>query len=162
MTQTSPGRAQAWYRGATKDQWRTFTGAYLGWMLDVMDLMLFAMVIKEVSTELDFDKGAAGAVASAALVATAVGGLAFGYIADRFGRTRSMILSIIGYSVGTLLCGFSTSLTMLVVFRILVGICLGGEWSAGAALVTETWPERHRGKVMAWVQSAFGTGYALA
>lgn len=163
MTQTSPRRAEtAWYRGATKDQWRSFTGAYLGWMLDVMDLMLFSMVIADVSKDLDFDKSAAGFVASAALVATAVGGLFFGYLADRFGRTRSMVFSIVGYSAGTLLCGFSVSLSMLLVFRVLVGVCLGGEWSAGAALVTETWPEKHRGKVMAWVQSAFGVGYALA
>ncbi|GGV41844.1 putative metabolite transport protein [Actinomadura cremea] len=162
MTQTTPGRAPAWYRGATKDQWRTFTGAYLGWMLDVMDLMLFAMVISDVSADLDFDQSAAGFVASAALVATAVGGLLFGFIADRFGRTRSMVFSIVGYSAGTLLCGFSTSLTMLLVFRVVVGVCLGGEWSAGTALVSETWPERHRGKVLAWVQSAFGVGYALA
>src|SRR5262245_6147913 len=120
MTQTSPVESRHWFQGATKDQWRTFTGAYLGWMLDVMDLMLFAMVITDVSGDLGFDKSDAGFVASAALVATAVGGLLFGYLADRFGRARSMVFSIVGYSAATLLCGFSTSLTMLLVLRVIV------------------------------------------
>ncbi|SDV46138.1 MFS transporter [Chitinasiproducens palmae] len=151
-----------WYVGATSDQWRSFSSAYIGWMLDIMDLMLFAMVIRFISADLHFDKGVAGAIASLTLLATAVGGLIFGYLADRIGRTRSMVLSILCYSVGTALCGFADSVAQLLVFRFILGLGIGGEWSAGAALITETWPAEHRGKVMAWVQSAFAAGYALA
>ncbi|QEE60245.1 MFS transporter [Salinibacterium sp. dk2585] len=151
-----------WYRGATKNQWRAFAGAYMGWMLDVMDLIIFSFVITYVIAEFDADAGVAGLVASATLIASAFGGIVFGFIADRIGRTKSMMLSILCYSIGTLLCGFAPNLQMLFVFRIIVGLGVGGEWGAGAALVSETWPARHRGKVMAWVQSAFATGYALA
>ncbi len=155
------GRSR-WYQNATPDQWRSFGSAYIGWMLDIMDLMLFAMVIRYISVDLHFDKGVAGMIASLTLLATAVGGLVFGYLADRVGRTRSMVLSIVCYSLGTALCGFSDSVAQLLVFRFVLGLGIGGEWSAGAALITETWPAEHRGKVMAWVQSAFAVGYALA
>jgi MFS family permease len=151
-----------WYRGATKNQWRAFSGAYLGWMLDVMDLIIFSFVIGYVITEFHSDAGVAGLVASLTLVASAFGGFVFGFLADRIGRTKSMMASIICYSVGTLLCGFAPNIAMLMVFRIIVGLGVGGEWSAGSALVSETWPARHRGKVLAWVQSAFASGYALA
>ncbi|MCU1561616.1 MFS transporter [Mycetocola sp.] len=158
-TQTPSG---PWYRGATKNQWRAFAAAYTGWMLDVMDLMIFSFVITYVIAEFNADAGAAGLVASGTLIASAFGGIVFGFLADRIGRTKSMMLSILCYSIGTLLCGFAPNLQMLLVFRIIVGLGVGGEWGAGAALVSETWPARHRGKVMAWVQSAFAAGYALA
>ncbi|HEY9214952.1 MAG TPA: MFS transporter [Ancylobacter sp.] len=148
--------------GATKAQWQVFWSSYLGWALDIMDLLLFAMLLSHISADLGMSRSTAGMIASASLVATAFGGLIFGFLADRIGRTRSMVLSILCYSVGTLLCGLSQDVTQLLLFRIIVGLGVGGEWSAGAALITETWPARHRGKVMAWVQSAFASGYALA
>lgn len=158
---TAPS-AQPWYRGATRAQWHAFGSAYIGWMLDIMDLMLFAMVIHEIAADLHFDKGVAGMIASLTLLSTAFGGLIFGYLADRIGRTRSLVLSILCYSVGTALCGFAGSVAQLLVFRLLLGLGIGGEWSAGAALITETWPAKHRAKVMAWVQSSFAVGYAMA
>ena len=164
-TTTLPGANAAgtkWYVGRTRQQWRTFISAYVGWMLDIMDLMLFAMMIKYISADLHFDKGMAGTIASITLLATAIGGLFFGFLADRIGRTRSMMLSILCYSVGTALCGFSETIGQLLVFRFILGLGVGGEWSAGAALITESWPAEHRGKVMAWVQSAFAAGYTLA
>lgn len=151
-----------WWQGASRQQWGTFRSAYLGWALDIMDLMLFAMVIKHVSADLGFDKSDAGLVMSATLLATAAGGLLFGFLADRIGRAKSMILSIVCYSVGTALCGLSDTLGQLMLFRIIVGLGVGGEWSAGSALVSETWPAQHRGKIMAWIQSAFAVGYAAA
>ena len=151
-----------WYSGASRAQWQTFWSSYLGWALDIMDLMLFAMLLSRMSADLGMDRSTAGSIASASLVATAVGGLLFGFLADHIGRTRSMVLSILCYSIGTVLCGLSQDVTQLLLFRIVVGLGVGGEWSAGAALITETWPARHRGKIMAWVQSAFATGYALA
>ncbi|MFG1287844.1 MFS transporter [Xanthobacter versatilis] len=163
LSAKTPAPASArWYVGATKVQWQAFWSAYLGWSLDIMDLLLFAMLLSHISTDLGMDRSTAGMIASASLVATAFGGLVFGFLADRIGRTRSMVLSILCYSVGTLLCGLSQSVAQLLLFRIVVGLGVGGEWSAGAALITETWPAQHRGKVMAWVQSAFASGYALA
>lgn len=151
-----------WYVGATKVQWQAFWSSYLGWALDIMDLLLFAMLLSHISADLGMERSTAGMIASASLVATAFGGLIFGFLADRIGRARSMVLSILCYSIGTVLCGLSQDVMQLLLFRIIVGLGVGGEWSAGAALITETWPARHRGKVMAVVQSAFATGYALA
>lgn len=161
LERASPG-TNRWYVGASKAQWRAFWSSYLGWALDIMDLLLFAMLLSHMSADLGMNRATAGVIASASLVATAFGGLIFGFLADRIGRVRSMVFSILCYSVGTLLCGFSQDVTQLLLFRIIVGLGVGGEWSAGAALITETWPAQHRGKVMAWVQSAFATGYALA
>lgn len=158
-TQTASSR---WYVGASSAQWKAFWSSYLGWALDIMDLLLFAMLITHFSHDLGMDRSAVGLVASASLIATAVGGLVFGFVADRIGRTRSMVISILCYSLGTLLCGLSQDMTQLLLFRVVVGLGVGGEWSAGSALVTETWPAQHRGKVIAWVQSAFATGYAVA
>lgn len=151
-----------WYRGATRPQWQAFASSYLGWALDIMDLLLFAMLIRYFSADLNMGISSAGTIASLSLVATAFGGLIFGYLADRIGRTKSMVFSILCYSIGTMLCGLSQTMVQLLLCRIVVGLGVGGEWSAGAALITETWPAEHRGKVMAWVQSAFAAGYALA
>lgn len=163
--ETNPAMAGAqapWWSGASRQQWISFGSAYLGWMLDIMDLMLFTMVIGQVMPALGIDRSQAGLAVSASLFASAFGGLLFGYLADRIGRARSMAWSVLCYAVGTALCGLSTSLGMLVVFRIVIGLGIGGEWSAGSALVSEVWPAQHRGKVIAWIQSAFATGYALA
>ncbi|MFD0051481.1 MFS transporter [Actinomycetes bacterium NPDC127524] len=151
-----------WYVGATKKQWTVFWAAFLGWALDVMDLMLYSMVIVYVIKEFGMNSSMAGTIASGALIASAIGGIIFGFVADKFGRKKSMLFSILLYSAASLLCGFSTTFSQLMMFRILVGIGTGGEWSAGAALVTESWPAQHRAKVMAFVQSAFAVGYALA
>ncbi|MBT2669014.1 MFS transporter [Bacillus sp. ISL-4] len=151
-----------WYRGATKSQWHTFWAAFFGWTLDVMDLMLYSMVIVYIMKDLQMTQSVAGIVASATLIASALGGIVFGFVADKWGRKKSMIWSILIYSGATVLCGFSETANQLMVFRMLVGFGMGGEWSAGAALVIETWPAKHRSVVMAFVQSGFAVGYALA
>ncbi|MER5439760.1 MFS transporter [Streptomyces sp. NPDC002790] len=151
-----------WYRNASKAQWRSFWAAYMGWMLDIMDLMIFSMVITYIVQDFHTNQGVTGLIASFTLVASAFGGMVFGYLADRFGRTKAMVGSILCYSVGTLLCGLTTGVATLMIARLIVGLGIGGEWGAGTALLSETWPARHRDKVIAWVQSAFATGYALA
>jgi MFS family permease len=91
-----------------------------------------------------------------------VGGLVFGVIADRYGRTRAMIGSITVYSIFTAACGFSQTITQLAVLRVIVGFGLGGEFASGAALVSETWPSEHRGKALGIVHSSWAVGYAVA
>ena len=94
------------------------------------------------------------------LLAAAAGGLVFGVVADRYGRTRALMASVLIYSVFTALCGLATTAAQLAVFRILLGIGMGGEWASGAALVSETWPDEHRGKALGLMQSAWAIGYA--
>jgi MFS family permease len=103
-----------------------------------------------------------GFLGSLTLIASALGGVAFGFLADRFGRTKSMMASILIYSIFTAACGFAQSITELAVFRFLLGLGVGGEWSTGAALISETWPEKHRGKAFGIMQSGFAVGFALA
>ena len=150
-----------WLTTATRDQKRTLLAASLGWMLDSMDVMLYALVLGQVQREMHLSAAMSGGLMSATLVSAAAGGLAFGWVADRFGRTRALTWSILIYSVSTALCGFTHSATQLMLCRILLGLGMGGEWASGAALVAETWPAHHRGKALAFVQSSWAIGFAL-
>ncbi len=131
-------------------------------MLDAFDVMLYSLVLAELVRAFGITLTTAGYLGSLTLVASALGGVVFGVVADRFGRTRALSLSILLYSVFTAACGLATSVTMLAVFRVLLGIGMGGEWASGAALVSETWPARHRGKALGLMQSCWAIGYGLA
>lgn len=150
-----------WLTTASRNQKRALLAASLGWMLDSMDVMLYAFVLGPVQREMHLSSAASGAMMSATLIAAAVGGLAFGVIADRMGRTRALTMSMLLYSVATALCGLAHSAPELAAYRVLLGLGMGGEWASGAALVAETWPARHRGKALAVVQSFWAVGYAL-
>lgn len=159
---TAAPPAGAWYKDITGRQWRDVVAAGMGWALDSMDVMLYAMVIVAIMGDLQLSTTQAGLLTTVTLVASGLGGMLFGLIADRWGRKNSLTLSILVYSVFTAACGFSESLSQLIVFRFLLGLGMGGEWTAGAALVTESWPAKHRGKAMGLVQSCWALGYALA
>ncbi|HEX6973535.1 MAG TPA: MFS transporter, partial [Vicinamibacterales bacterium] len=121
-----------------------------------------ALVLAHIMPDLGLTKGMAGALGSITLLASAAGGLIFGVVADRFGRTRALMASVLIYSVFTAACGLSQTVAQLAVFRILLGIGMGGEWASGAALVSETWPAEHRGKALGFMQSAWAVGYGAA
>jgi len=150
-----------WHEGTTEGR-RAVIAAGLGWMLDAFDVTLFALVLPALRSDLGLSTAAGGALGSVALLAAAGGGVAFGWVADRFGRTRALMSSIILYSVFTAACGFATTYSQFVVFRIGLGLGMGGEWASGATLVSETWSAEHRGKALAFMQSAWAIGYALA
>ena len=86
----------------------------------------------------------------------------FGWIADRIGRTRALMASIALYSVASAACGFTHSIPQLAAFRFLLGLGMGGEWTAGAALIAETWRAAHRGKALGLMQSSYAIGEAIA
>ena len=147
---------------ATPDARRALIAASMGWALDAFDIMLFALVLPELRDDFGMSTTTAGILASLTLVASAFGGVMFGVIADRYGRTRALILSVLMYSVFTAACGLAGTVWHLAIFRILLGLGMGGEWASGAALVAETWPDKHRGKAMGLMQSAWAIGFALA
>ena len=151
-----------WWREGTSEGRRAVIAAGLGWMLDAFDVTLFALVLPALRRDLDLSAAAGGALGSVALLAAAAGGVWFGWIADRFGRTRALMTSILLYSVFTAACGLATTFTQFVLFRIGLGLGMGGEWASGATLVSETWSAEHRGKALAFMQSAWAIGYALA
>ncbi len=136
--------------------------AAFGWMLDSMDVMLYSMVIPSAQRDLHMSSGTAGLIMSLTLIAAAGGGIFFGFVADRLGRTRALSLSILLYCVFTGCCAFVQNVPELAICRMLLGRGMGGEWAAGAALVAETWPTEHRAKALGIVQSAWAIGYALA
>jgi MFS family permease len=131
-------------------------------MLDAFDVMLYALVLGPIRTEFGLDSATAGWLQSLTLVASAAGGFVFGLAADRWGRTRALIFSVLFYSIGTALCGFAATAFQLAVFRIVLGLGMGGEWASGAALVAESWSEQDRGKALGFMQSSWAIGYALA
>jgi MFS family permease len=167
MAQTVTTAAEAtglfgWWRVAPPAARRALVAAALGWMLDAFDVMLYSMVLSSLVPALGMTTGTAGLLGSLTLVASAVGGLIFGVVADRCGRTRALIASILIYSVFTFACGLSQSVLQLAIFRVLLGLGMGGEWASGAALVSETWPAAHRGKALGFMQSAWAVGFASA
>jgi MFS family permease len=150
------------WRNTTLVQRRTLLAAALGWMLDAFDVLLYSIVLATLMREFNMGKSTAGLLNTLTLFASAIGSFVFGLLADRFGRRRMLTQSILTYSVFTFACGFSTSITMLAVFRFLLGLGMGGEWSSGATLVAETWPSAWRGRALGIVQSSWAIGYALA
>ena len=149
-------------KAITRAQWKTLVAAQLGWMLDAMDVMLYAFALNALQKEFGLSSGQAGALVSVTLIASAIGGIGFGVLADKIGRARSLMYSILAYSVFTSLTATSGSLWELVLWRSLVGLGMGGEWSAGSVLVSETWPAQHRGKAIGLMQAGWAVGYIFA
>ena len=150
------------WREASPEARKALIAASMGWLLDAFDVMLYALILTAVMAELGLDRATGGAMASLTLAASAVGGLIFGVIADKLGRTRALSLSILLYSVFTFACGLAQNVWQFAIFRVLLGLGMGGEWASGAVLVSETWPEKHRGKALGIMQSCWAIGYGLA
>jgi MFS family permease len=151
-----------WFRNITPLQWKTLAAAFLGWMLDAMDFVLYVMALTTLQQEFHYGSDIAGLLATIALFASAGGGLLFGLVADRFGRTRALMATIILFSLGSLGTATAQDLMQLILWRTVVGLGVGGEWSSGAVLVSETWPPEHRDKAISIMQSAWALGYILA
>ena len=134
----------------------------MGWALDAFDVMLFSLTLAAVIKDLGLTKTQAGALGSITLLGGAVGGLVFGHVADRFGRTRALMASVLIYSVFTAACGLSQTLWQFAIFRALLGLGMGGEWASGAALVSETWSTKYRGRALGFMQSSWAIGFAAA
>jgi MFS family permease len=150
-----------WHDSSTAQR-NTLLAAFLGWMLNAFDVMLYSLIVTRLMSVFGMDQATAGLLNALTLVASAIGSFLFGLLADRFGRRRMLNYSIITYSVFTFACGLANSVTILALLRFLVGLGMGGEWNCGAALVAETWPTRWRGRAMGMVLSGWAVGYALA
>src|ERR1700736_4429155 len=151
-----------WPRDTTAAGRQTLVAGGLGWMLDAMDVMLYSLVIAFLMREFAMNTRTAGFLNSLTLVASAIGGLVFGWIADRIGRTRALMASIGLYSVASAACGFSHSIPEFAAFRFFLGLGMGGGWTAAAALIAETWRTEHRGKALGIMQSSYAIGEAIA
>jgi MFS family permease len=149
-------------RQATPEQRRTLLAAGLGWGLDAFDAMLYALVLALLMRDLGMSKTTAGLLGTLTLLASGLGGVLFGFLADRIGRKRALMASILTYSVCSFASGLATSIAMLAAARFVLGLGMGGEWNTGAALVAESWPGELRAKAIAIVQSTWAFGFAAA
>jgi MFS family permease len=151
-----------WPGEMTVAERRSLIAGGLGWMLDAMDVMLYSMVLADLVANLGMSKPQAGLLNSLTLFASAIGGLGFGLLADRIGRTRALMGSILMYSIASFACGLSETIPQLAIFRFLLGLGMGGEWTTGAALIAETWRAEHRGKALGVMQSSWAIGEMIA
>lgn len=153
--------------GRTKAQWMVLIAAFLGWMFDGVEQGIFPLVARPALQDLlgvegDMQIGPwMGYITALFLVGAAFGGLAFGWLGDRLGRVRAMVLSILAYSLFTGCCYFAQAPWQLGLFRFLAAIGMGGEWSLGVALVMECWPERHRPLLSGAIGAAANVGFGL-
>ncbi len=151
-----------WPAEVTPGERNTLVAGGLGWMLDAMDVMLYSLVLAELVRHFGMNKGTAGALNSLTFIASAIGGLLFGFLADRVGRTRALTVSILVYSLASGACGLTSTILGLAIFRFILGLGMGGEWTTGAALIAETWPAEHRAKALGLMQSTWAIGEMIA
>src|ERR1700691_4950862 len=149
-------------RLATPEQRRTLLAAALGWALDAFDAMLYALLLALLMRDLGMSKTTAGLLGTLTLLASGMGGILFGFLADRIGRKRALMASILTYSVCSFASGLATSIAMLAAARFVLGLGMGGEWNTGATLVAENWPTEFRAKALSIVQSSWAFGFAAA
>jgi MFS family permease len=173
---TSPGQiaegdvgpGAPWWRGLNATHRRVLIASLLGWALDGFETYALVIVIGPAMAEL-LTPGQqshaalyAGLAIGMTLLGNGIGGLIGGTLADYVGRKPIMLASIAAYSLLTGLTAFSTTAWMLIGLRLLTGMALGSEWSTGASLIQEMWPERSRTKGAAIVQAGFGIGSLVA
>ncbi|MFT4279496.1 MAG: MFS transporter [Rhodopseudomonas sp.] len=150
------------YKDMTVTEKRTFWACATGWALDGMDFMIYPLVIGTIIALWKVDAGAAGLAGTVTLLASAVGGWAAGYLADRIGRVRTLQFTIIWFSLFSLLCAFAQNFEQLLILRALLGFGFGGEWAAGAVLIGETIRPQYRGRAVGSVQSGWAVGWGMA
>jgi len=145
-------------------KWMALTAALLGWLFDGLEMGLFPLVQKPALDELvgpDNRTLWMGIMTSLFLVGAATGGVLFGWLGDRMGRVRSMMLSVLTYALVSGLCGFATEAWQIGVLRFVAALGMGGEWSLGVALINEIWPDRSRAFLAGLIGAAANVGYLI-
>ena len=166
-TATAVG-SQPWYRSLDANQWKTMIASNLGWMFDGYETFALILVVGVALRDLlDPSQFAqipafAGTVIGITLLGWGVGGVIGGVLADYIGRRRTMILAIFAYSLTTGLSAFAWDWVSFALLRFLVGVAIGSEWSTGASMTAEVWPDNARGRGAGLMQCGLGIGFFLA
>jgi MFS family permease len=153
---------RVWLGELSRKERLTLIGCFGGWSLDAFDTQIYPFTIASLIGLWGLSKGEAGLIGTATLIASALGGWGAGWLADRFGRVRVLLATLLGYAFFTFLCGFAWNFTSLLVFRTLEGVSFGGEWTAGAVLMAETIRDAWRGRAVGVVQSGWAVGWGAA
>lgn len=146
----------------TRKHYQILLMSWAGWVFDFYDLTLYTFLLIPIGAELHFSKVSLSYILGGSLLATAAGGVIFGILSDRYGRKSVLQWTILTFSIGTFLSGLSGSFWSLMVFRIITGLGVGGEWATGQTYVCETFPPRVRGRYGAFLQTGAPIGVALA
>lgn len=141
---------------------KTWLIAFAGWMFDFYDLVLFSFLLIPIGQDLGLSASQEAWLLGVALGGSGVGGILFGYLSDVYGRKKVMMWTICLYSVGTALTALATGPGTLLLFRLVTGLGVGGEWAVGHALLAESSPGRMRGRAAALLQAGEPVGVALA
>ncbi len=162
-TTPSPrGESAGWYGELTSGEKRTFWACFSGWALDAFDVQIFSFAIPAIVATFSITNADAGLIGTVTLLTSAFGGWLAGILADRFGRVRTLQITILWFAVFTFLCGFAQTYHQLLVSRALMGLGFGGEWASGAVLMGEIIRAQHRGKAVGTVQSGWPIGWGAA
>ncbi len=152
----------AWISELAPRERRAFGACLGGWALDAMDVQMYSFVIPALIATWGITRGQAGVLGTAALLVSALGGWIAGYIADRFGRVRTLQIAILWFAVFTFLSGLAQNYSQLFVARAFLGLGFGGEWAAGAVLLGESIRAEHRGKALGIMQGGWAVGWGMA
>ena len=151
-----------WFTSMNVRERRTFAACFSGWALDAMDVQIYAVVMPTLIGLWHMSQAQAGTLGTAALLFSSVGGWFAGILADRFGRVAVLRLTILWFAFFTFLSGFTQSYEQLLITRSLQGLGFGGEWAAGAVLMSEVIDKRIRGRAVGSVQGGWSVGYGAA
>ncbi|MFE6484436.1 MFS transporter [Streptomyces sp. NPDC057757] len=169
-TEERPGAAElptqdgpfTWFQALGPRGRRAFAGAFGGYGLDSYDYFTLPLSMVALAAYFGLDSGQTGLFTTVTLVVSAIGGAIAGVVADRIGRVKALMITVITYAVFTVACGFAPNYETLLVFRALQGLGFGGEWAVGAILVAEYASPRHRGRTLGAIQSSWAVGWGLA
>ena len=150
-------------QGINRGQWLVLGAAFLGWMFDGVEIGLFPLVVRPAFQSLGLAEDQIAAwisvVVAAFLLGAAAGGIVFGWLGDKMGRVRTMVIAILVYSLFTGACALAQHPWELGLFRFLASLGMGGEWALAVALVMEYWPEKHRPKLAGAIGAAANFGF---
>ncbi|MFD7437089.1 MFS transporter [Streptomyces sp. NPDC059861] len=169
-TDAHPGKGEqhdadgafGWLRALGPRGRRAFAGAFGGYALDSYDYFTLPLSMVALAAYFGLDSGQTGLFTTVTLVVSAIGGALAGVLADRIGRVKALMITVVTYAVFTVACGFAPNYETLLVFRALQGLGFGGEWAVGAILVAEYAGAKHRGRTLGVIQSSWAVGWALA
>jgi SHS family lactate transporter-like MFS transporter len=151
-----------WWKEPTRDQWYAFIAAWLGWTLDAFDFTVFLLIMHPIAETFHVSMTAVTFVFTITLWMRLIGATTSGWMGDRLGRKKPLMIAILGYSVCNFIAGFSPAFWFLFLFRAILGLFMGAEWPAGASLAMETWPQRSRGLMAGLLQGSWGLGFLLS